>query len=48
MNRAESNTKGEQESSKQQLAESSISKNPRVYYVLLKFKIDYVAYEHVL
>ena len=25
-----------------------ISKNPRVYYVLMKFKIDYVAYEHVL
>ena len=25
-----------------------ISKNLRVYYVLMKFKIDYVAYEHVL
>ena len=28
--------------------DESISKNPRVYYVLMKFKIDYVAYEHVL
>ena len=26
----------------------SISKNPWVYYVLMKLKIDYVAYEHVL
>ena len=25
-----------------------ISKNARVYYLLMKFKIDYVAYKHVL